>query len=166
MPLLFSNFLKNISISLTLSPLSSIVPCSTSWQEKGYPLTGFLSALILQKIFSIPTDSLLILLLSLCRELRDFCGFHKEEFHLSKALTPYNHRNESTLKKVIHNAYGYPTCPKDSTLDMKYARHCHEKGRSDRDKWVCPKVHMVNKQWVCNCKEPCRTAKKGRTTYT
>lgn len=34
------------------------------------PLTGFLSALILQKILSIPSDSLLILFLSLCKELR------------------------------------------------------------------------------------------------
>lgn len=33
--------------------------------------------LILQKIFSIPADSLLILFLSPCRELRDFCGFSK-----------------------------------------------------------------------------------------
>ena len=40
-------------------------------------MTGFLSALILQKIFSIPSDSLLILFLSLCKELRDFCGFSK-----------------------------------------------------------------------------------------
>ena len=46
-------------------------------RKRTYPLTGFLSALILQKIFSIPTDSLLILFLSLCRELRDFCGFSK-----------------------------------------------------------------------------------------
>lgn len=44
-------------------------------RKRTYPLEGFLSALILQKIFSIPTDSLLILFLGLCRELRDFCGF-------------------------------------------------------------------------------------------
>lgn len=42
-----------------------------------YPLSGFLAALILQKIFSIPTDSLLILFLNLCKELRDFCGLKK-----------------------------------------------------------------------------------------
>ena len=30
-------------------------------RKRDYPLTGFLSALILQKIFSIPTDSLLII---------------------------------------------------------------------------------------------------------
>ena len=46
-------------------------------RKRYYPLTGFLSALILQKIFSIPTDSLLILLLNLCKELKCFCGFSK-----------------------------------------------------------------------------------------
>ena len=46
-------------------------------RNRTYPLYGFLSSLILQKIFSIPTDALLILLLNLCKELRDFCGFTK-----------------------------------------------------------------------------------------
>lgn len=46
-------------------------------RKRIYPLNGFPSALILQKIFSIPTDPLFILFLSLCRELRDFCGFSK-----------------------------------------------------------------------------------------
>lgn len=93
-------------------------------------------------------------------------GALKDEFHFSKALIPYNPRNESSLEKVGYNIYGYPTCPKDKSLDMKYAGRCHEKGRSDRFKWVCPKVHMVKGQWVCDCKEPCTTAKKGRTAYT
>ena len=93
-------------------------------------------------------------------------GFLRDEFHFSKVLIPYNPRNESALEKVGYNAYGYPTCPKDSSLDMKYAGHCHEKGRSDRNKWVCPKAHMVKGRWVCDCKEPCSAAKKGRTAYT
>lgn len=46
-------------------------------RKRDYSLTGFLSALILQKVFSIPTDSLLILLLSICKELKDFCDFNK-----------------------------------------------------------------------------------------
>lgn len=46
-------------------------------RDRDYPLHGFLSALILQKILTIPTDSLLIILLSICKELRDFCGFSK-----------------------------------------------------------------------------------------
>ena len=45
--------------------------------KREYPLTAFLSFLILQKIFSVPTDSLLILLLHICKELRDFCGLSK-----------------------------------------------------------------------------------------
>ena len=93
-------------------------------------------------------------------------GFLRDEFHFSRALIPYNPRNESSLEKVGYNPYGYPTCPKDTSLDMKYAGHCHETGRSERDKWVCPKVHMVKGQWVCDCQEPCSTAKKGCTAYT
>lgn len=46
-------------------------------RKRDYPLEAFLSALILQKIFSIPSDSLLLLFLRLSRELRDFCGFSK-----------------------------------------------------------------------------------------
>lgn len=46
-------------------------------RKRTYPLEGFLSALILQKILSIPADSLLILFLVLCRKLRDFYGFSK-----------------------------------------------------------------------------------------
>lgn len=46
-------------------------------RKRLYPLSSFLSALILQKIFSIPTDSLLILFLNLSKELRVFCGFNK-----------------------------------------------------------------------------------------
>ena len=42
-----------------------------------YPLHGFLSAFILQKILSIPTDPPLLLFLNLCKELHDFCVFSK-----------------------------------------------------------------------------------------
>ena len=87
------------------------------------------------------------------------------DFHFSRALIPYNPRNESTLKKVGYNAYGYPTCPNDSSLSMKYCGVTREKGRSDRIKWICPKM-SYHKGWLCNCENPCSTAKKGRTTYT
>lgn len=46
-------------------------------RKRDYPLNSFLSVLVLQKIFSIPSDTLLILLLHLCKELRNFCGFSK-----------------------------------------------------------------------------------------
>lgn len=40
-------------------------------------LYGYLSALILQKIFNIPTDTLLILILTFSSDLRHFCGIDK-----------------------------------------------------------------------------------------
>ncbi len=43
--------------------------------------------------------------------------FH--DFYFSKALIHYNPRNESTLKKVGYNEYGYLACPNDSSLAMK-----------------------------------------------
>lgn len=93
-------------------------------------------------------------------------GFLKDDFYFSKVLIPYNPRNESSLKKVGYNEYGYPTCPNDSSLAMHYCGITKEKGRSDRIKWGCPKIHMIDGKWVCDCKEPCSTAVKGRTTYT
>lgn len=46
-------------------------------RKRKYPLQAFLWALILQRIFSIPTDSLLIIFLHFSAELREFCGFNK-----------------------------------------------------------------------------------------
>lgn len=90
--------------------------------------------------------------------------FH--DFHFSKALIPYNPRNESSLKKVGYNEYGYPTCPNDPFLAMKYHGVTKEKGRTDRIKWGCPRMRYQKGQWVCECEHPCSTAAKGRTTYT
>ena len=90
----------------------------------------------------------------------------KDAFGFSKALIPYNPRNESFLDKVGYNAYGYPTCPHDSSLDMVFKGLCREDGRADRFKWGCPKIHMLKGQWVCSCHDPCSSAKRGRTTYT
>ncbi|MCM1200139.1 MAG: transposase [Bacteroides fragilis] len=188
-------------------------------RKRAYPLEAFLSALILQKIFSIPSDSLLLLFLRLSKEFRDFCGFSKvpdaslltrfkqdfgpyielyvsennpktlnalikklktyykdkpkvdpcsmayglmpshaaslipvltdyfslhpgfhpdvfpgdssfntaaiygallHDFRSSKALIPYNPRNESSLKKVGCNEYGYPTCPDDPLYNFHF----------------------------------------------
>lgn len=46
-------------------------------RPRKYQLYAMLHALILQRIFSIPTDSLLIIFLNYSQELRDFCGFSK-----------------------------------------------------------------------------------------
>jgi len=46
-------------------------------RKRTYHLTSFLWALILQRIFTIPTDTLLITSLKFSKEFRDFCGFTK-----------------------------------------------------------------------------------------
>lgn len=96
----------------------------------------------------------------------DIYGFLKDDFHFEKAIIPYNPRNESTLAPVGYNEYGYPVCPNDSSLPMKYCGLCREKGRADRIKWICPKIKYKKGEWLCDCKNPCSTASKGRTTYT
>ncbi|MCL1788373.1 MAG: transposase [Defluviitaleaceae bacterium] len=46
-------------------------------RSRQYPLHGFLWALIIQKIFTIPTDQLLLTFLHYSKALRKFCGFTK-----------------------------------------------------------------------------------------
>jgi hypothetical protein len=46
-------------------------------RTREYPLHGFIWALIIQKIFTIPTDQLLLTFLHYSKALRDFCGFDK-----------------------------------------------------------------------------------------
>ncbi len=64
--------------------LSELVPISFRnhfylrfGRPRDYPLDAFLWAFLLQKIFSIPTDKLLLIFLRYSKELRDFCGFTK-----------------------------------------------------------------------------------------
>jgi hypothetical protein len=64
--------------------LEEIIPPSfyyhfNSWtgRPREYPLRGFLWALLIQKIFTIPTDTLLLVFLHYSKELREFCGFEK-----------------------------------------------------------------------------------------
>ena len=64
--------------------LDEIVPASfrkhfyaSTGRARKYPLNAFLWALIIQRIFSIPTDSLLLVFLQYSRHLREFCGFDK-----------------------------------------------------------------------------------------
>lgn len=64
--------------------LDEYIPASFYWsyhkhlgRDRDYPLISMLSSLILQKILGIPTVSLLIIFLLLCKEAREFCGFSK-----------------------------------------------------------------------------------------
>jgi len=50
---------------------------ASTGRPRKYPLNAMIWALFLQRIFSIPTDSLLIIFLKYSKELREFCGFNK-----------------------------------------------------------------------------------------
>ena len=74
-------FLKLLESTIDLC---EIVPVSfikhfhaSTGRPREYSLTSLLWALIIQKIFSIPTDSLLLTFLNYSKDLREFCGFSK-----------------------------------------------------------------------------------------
>ena len=50
---------------------------ASTGRTRKYPLQAFLWALIIQRIFSIPTDQLLLTFLAYSKPLREFCGFPK-----------------------------------------------------------------------------------------
>lgn len=49
---------------------------------------------------------------------------------------------------------------------MKYCGVTKQKRRSDRLKWICPRMKYEREPWKCLCDNPCSTAAKGKTTYT
>jgi len=64
--------------------LNAIVPISFRHhfytgigRTREYPLNAFIWALVIQRIFSIPTDQLLLIFLRYSKTLREFCGFTK-----------------------------------------------------------------------------------------
>lgn len=72
-------FLKLLESTIDLY---EIVPVSfinhfyaSTGRPREYQLTSLLWALIIQRIFSIPTDSLLLTFLEYSKDLREFCGF-------------------------------------------------------------------------------------------
>jgi Transposase domain (DUF772). len=68
---------KNIDIDGFISVSFRNHFYSSFGRHRKYPLHAFLWALLLQRIFSIPTDSLLIIFLKYSKEFREFCGFSK-----------------------------------------------------------------------------------------
>ncbi len=73
-----------LSLLETHINLDEIIPISfrnhyyaSTGRNRKYPLNAMLWALIIQRLFSIPTDSLLLVFLHYSSHLRDFCGFSK-----------------------------------------------------------------------------------------
>ena len=67
-------------------------------------------ALIVQRIFSIPTDSLLLIFLNYSKDLRDFCGFSKVPD--ASKITRFKQDFLSDLQSVFDNLVDYtePIC--------------------------------------------------------
>lgn len=70
--------------SITHIDIDEFIPISfrnhfyaSTGRTRKYPLQAFLWALIIQRIFSIPTDQLLLTFLAYSKPLREFCGFTK-----------------------------------------------------------------------------------------
>lgn len=74
-----SQFLSLLDEAINLDeivPLSFVSHFHASiGRPRRHKLFSMLKALLLQRIFSIPTDTLLIVFLKYSQELRDFCGF-------------------------------------------------------------------------------------------
>ena len=73
-----------LSLLETHIDLDEIIPLSfynhfyaSKRRSRKYPLTALLWALIIQRIFSISTDQLLLTFLHYSKPLREFCGFKK-----------------------------------------------------------------------------------------
>ena len=73
-----------LSLLETYIDLDEIIPISfrnhfyaSTGRSRKYPLKALLWALIIQRIFSIPTDQLLLAFLAYSKPLREFCGFTK-----------------------------------------------------------------------------------------
>ena len=73
-----------LSLLETHIDIDELIPISfrnhfyaSTGRTRKYPLQAFLWALIIQRIFSIPTDQLLLTFLAYSKSLREFCGFIK-----------------------------------------------------------------------------------------
>ena len=75
---------KFLSLLESHIDIDEIIPISfynhfyaSTGRTRKYPLHALLWALIIQRIFSIPTDQLLLTFLNYSKPLREFCGFDK-----------------------------------------------------------------------------------------
>lgn len=88
--------------------LDEIVPISfhnhyyaSTSRNRKYPLNAMLWALIIQRLFSIPTDSFLLVFLHYSRHLREFCDFTK--VHDASKITRFKQDFLLDLQSVFEN---------------------------------------------------------------
>lgn len=97
--------------------LDLIIPISfrnhyyaSTGRNRKYPLNAMLGALIIQRLFSIPTDSLLLVFLHYSKHLREFCGFTKVPD--ASKITRFKQDFLEDLQSVFDNLVDYtePIC--------------------------------------------------------
>ena len=74
---------------------------ASTGRPRKYPLYAMIWALILQRILSIPTDTLLIIFLKYSKELREFCGFNKVPD--ASKITRFKQDFLLDLQSMFHN---------------------------------------------------------------
>lgn len=112
---LFDSELKhNPSSSLTLIkdlfPIRDLIQASWVYKfhkhfgrKRDYSLSSFILAFILQRALTIPTTELLIAILNISSELRDFCGFDKvpDKSKFSRFKTKFHNELEEFFHSVV-----------------------------------------------------------------
>jgi hypothetical protein len=89
------------------------------------------------------------------------------ELGFKKMLIPLNSRNSSVSDSPIpRNAENIPVCPENHDLPFIYKGKCKGKNRSLRYKYICPKASFIDKKWISDCNDLCRTSNSVVTTYT
>lgn len=91
-----------------ISRLQNSESIANTGRPRGCPLTSYISALLLQKIFTIPTDSLLILILNFSSELRSFCGITKVPDASIRKMYSNGHFCYGRKFGIITNGLGIP----------------------------------------------------------
>lgn len=119
-------FLSLLEINIDIDEFISISFRNHYYASTGrpriYPLSAMLWALFLQRVFSIPTDTLLILFLRYSKELRNFCGFKKVPD--ASKLTRFKQDFLSDLQSLFDNLIDVtePICQKiDKSLSSMLA---------------------------------------------
>lgn len=74
---------------------------ASTGRTRKYPLTALLWAVILQKIFSIPTDQLILIFLQYPKPLCDFCDFNKVSD--ASKIARFKQDFETDIENVFNN---------------------------------------------------------------
>lgn len=76
---------------------------ASTGRARKYPLKAFLWAFIIQRVFSIPTDQLLLVFLHYSKPLREFCGFDKvpDASNITRFKQEFLHDLQAVFDKLV-----------------------------------------------------------------